>query len=186
MPNVLYVQAQSSNSCTKYSRIASATSYKTKAQEAAVDAKAIGANNCSSAKLWPVWSTLRYTCRSHFSILHFQIWTPLQACMFAWCTLLSWTSCASWHNDTVFCLTVKALTVAAESAVQFVDQQLHVNKRRSLQMLRPCRNWSGKHSNTIRNCSGPAMQFVRSTSWSTTALSAGLNFFVVVMTQFLS
>ncbi|DBA83912.1 hypothetical protein WJX77_000926 [Trebouxia sp. C0004] len=52
----------------------------------------------------------------------------------------------------------------SESAVQFVEQQLHVNKRRSLQMLRPCRNWSGKHSNTIRNCSGPAMQFVKSTS----------------------
>lgn len=64
MPNVLYVQAQSSKSCTKYSRIASATSYKAKAQEAAIDAKTIRANYCSTAKLWPVWSTLRYTCRS--------------------------------------------------------------------------------------------------------------------------
>lgn len=52
----------------------------------------------------------------------------------------------------------------SESAVRFVEQQLHVNKKRSLQMLRPCRNWSGRHSNTIRNCSGPAMQFVKSTS----------------------
>jgi len=70
VPNVLYVQAQSSSSCTKYSRPAAATGRKTKAQEeAAIDAETIRANNCSSAKLWPVWSTLRYTCRSRLFIV---------------------------------------------------------------------------------------------------------------------
>lgn len=48
----------------------------------------------------------------------------------------------------------------SESALLFVKQQFVGSKRRSIEMLRPYRNWSGKHSNTVRH-SGPALQFVR-------------------------
>ncbi|KAL3131006.1 hypothetical protein ABBQ38_000329 [Trebouxia sp. C0009 RCD-2024] len=48
----------------------------------------------------------------------------------------------------------------SESAVLFVQKQLFGSKRRSIEMLRPCRQWSGKHSNTVRY-GGPALQFVK-------------------------
>lgn len=52
----------------------------------------------------------------------------------------------------------------SESAIHFMQQQLHANKKRSVEMLQPCCNWSGRHSKTIRSCSGPALQFVKSRS----------------------
>ncbi|KAL3139005.1 hypothetical protein ABBQ32_005809 [Trebouxia sp. C0010 RCD-2024] len=51
-------------------------------------------------------------------------------------------------------------TAPSESAILFAQKQLFGSKRRSIEMLRPCRQWSGKHSNTVRH-GGPALQFVK-------------------------